>query len=505
MRHALRLGFVLLVVAPDESQAAGNQPFCLQGLWIPTENMSTPRVAHAATLLPSGKVLVTGGSIEPVGRGLATAELYDPETGTWSPTGSMSTPRWGHTMTLLPTGKVLVAGGFSAGATDTAELYDPDTGQWTTTGAMVDARYDHTATLLPTGKVLVVGGVDRGFLASAELYDTATGRWHAVAALPAARIGHTATLLRSGQVLVLGGLTTAASAELYDPATETWTLATPMLTGRELHTATLLSSGAVLVAGGFGESRPGFDTPVLTEAELYDPASGTWRGTGSLLTPHAGHIATLLPSGRVLVVDGSSSLGGPSVPNTELFDPDSGTWDNAGCTEEARVSHTATLLLSGGVLVAGGDVSGINAIGTAGAEVYGIVVSPAQVNLAPGASQIFTARGGSGFDYVWSFQQDNSGGTLTASGDYQAGPVGGVTDVIQVVDSFANSASATVVVTQQATTVSATSPQAKSIGCGTTGGAPLPWLGAVLVLLGWRSLRPSRRARHTPAPERAAS
>ena len=63
------------------------------------------RAAHAATLLPSGKVLVAGGDA------FATAELYDPLTGTWSATGSMSISRFGHTLTLLPTGKVLVAGG----------------------------------------------------------------------------------------------------------------------------------------------------------------------------------------------------------------------------------------------------------------------------------------------------------------------------------------------------------------------------------------------------------
>ena len=143
--------------------------------------------------------------------------------------------------------------------------------------------------------------------------------------------------------------------------------------------------------------------------------------------------------------------------------------------------------------------------GLGSAELYGIVVSPAQVSLAPGASQTFTARGGSGFNYVWSFMQNKSGGTLTPSGAYQAGPVGGVTDVVQVVDSFANSATATVNVTQQATAVSSTSPQANSMGCGTTGVTALPSLGgAVLILLGWRSLRRSRRARHTPAPERAA-
>src|SRR5437588_39524 len=85
-------------------------------------SMTTPRIGHTATLLPSGKVLVAGGG---GGVLLAQAELYDPATGTWSPTGSMAIARSGHTATLLPSGKVLVAGGSNgSGVSASAELYD---------------------------------------------------------------------------------------------------------------------------------------------------------------------------------------------------------------------------------------------------------------------------------------------------------------------------------------------------------------------------------------------
>ncbi len=82
-----------------------------------------------------------------------------------------------HTATLLPSGKVLITGGYNDGdLLSSAELYDPTSGMWSSTGSLATARYLHTATLLPNGKVLVVGGANSsGFLSSAELYDVGLG------------------------------------------------------------------------------------------------------------------------------------------------------------------------------------------------------------------------------------------------------------------------------------------------------------------------------------------
>ena len=81
-------------------------------------------------------------------------------SGTWTLTGSLNTARIAHTATLLPNGMVLVAGGFdnAGNALHSAELYDPASGTWTVTGSLNTARDYHTATLLSNGMVLVAAG-----------------------------------------------------------------------------------------------------------------------------------------------------------------------------------------------------------------------------------------------------------------------------------------------------------------------------------------------------------
>ncbi len=119
-----------------------------------------------AVVLLDGRVLVVGAAInEGKDRSwgkTTSAEIFDPSTGAWTPTGDMVGSRlYFYALTLLPDGRVLVSGGkpLRGSTLSTTEIYDPDTNTWTPGPDMATARYDHTATALPNGKVLIAGGI----------------------------------------------------------------------------------------------------------------------------------------------------------------------------------------------------------------------------------------------------------------------------------------------------------------------------------------------------------
>jgi hypothetical protein len=65
----------------------------------------------------------------------------------------------------------------------------------------------------------------------------------------------------------------------------------------------------------------------------------------------------------------------------------------------------------------------------------GLEINPKVATLSPGAQITFVATGGNDSSYEYSFQANNSGGTInTATGLYTAGPATGVTDTIIVTD-----------------------------------------------------------------------
>jgi N-acetylneuraminic acid mutarotase len=390
------------------------------GTWATTGSMTVAREQQTATLLRGGEVLVAGGLNEGgfsgAGHSYSSAELYNPATGQWSPAASMSTTHVGATATLLRSGGVLEAGGGNS----VAEIYQPQRGIWVTPGAMTTPRTDAAATLLPDGHVLVTGGggTDGQPQTSAEVF--LAGRGPLVFITPGSiafggqQVG-TVSGARSYKVtnvgsaaLVVSGTTLSGknpsdyrvhttcnkapvapggtcrvsvrfaprSTELrtataavsdnaplspqgsaltgYGGGPDSWVPVGSMASAREEFSATLLKTGEVLMAGGqIGTANP------LATAELYNPATRSFKATGSLNAARAYPAASLLPSGQVLVTGGLTA-NFTALSSAELYNPATGKWTYTTPANAVGYAETSTVLANGDVLVTGFGGSGAN-------------------------------------------------------------------------------------------------------------------------------------------------
>jgi hypothetical protein len=313
------------------------------GTFTATGSMLNRRCRQTATLLNNGKVLIVGGWYPPNAHSAPTyqpAEIYDPSTGTFTPTADLLDPQ-AETATLLPNGRVLITGWSDYAHPCHAYIYDPVPGVFKRISDMVDADQGNrpTATLLPSGKVLFAGGDmgDFGGSSHVEVYDPLTQTFSSLPQMSVTMLGATATLLPEGKVLIAGGDdmarcendpnhcfsppdTPPGTAELFDPVTGSFTV--PSRSHSELgHASTLLPDGAALLSGGMIEGV-GF----LATAEIYHPAapipspvlyslSGSRQGailhasTQQLVSPGNPAVA-----GEAIEIYGSGLIDGAVIP-----------------------------------------------------------------------------------------------------------------------------------------------------------------------------------------------
>jgi len=121
---------------------------------------------YNASLLTSGEILLEGNG--PGGGIQAEAQVFDPSDETFRTVASPLTSHGNGAATLLPDGTVLVTGGGVL-----SELYVQANAAFSAAGNMIKAREAHTATLLRDGTVLIAGGFGPDVGSSAELYKPA--------------------------------------------------------------------------------------------------------------------------------------------------------------------------------------------------------------------------------------------------------------------------------------------------------------------------------------------
>ena len=158
--------------------------------------------------------------------------------------------------------------------------------------------------------------------------------------------------------LTIGLLVAPASFDI--GAADSLTVAGTLRTARSAHTASMLGSGKVLVVGGMSTGGGS-----LAAVELFDPANNQTRELVRLAEARAGHTATVLSNGQVIVAGGYN---GEYLGSIEVFDAPTQRFRSGGSMLEARSGHTATLLPDGRILFVGGVGRGWSFLSSA--EIY---------------------------------------------------------------------------------------------------------------------------------------
>ncbi len=238
---------------------------------------------------------------------------------------------------------LLVVGLFVSGCDPGSDLEDGVGGSGSTVGHSTSSA---TAPL----------SVDPSAASSGDL--ALAGVVEPIGGLEVSRAAHTATRLIDGRVLITGGCSRpgcegnadAVTAELYDPVVGGFVEGPSMSVPRAGHTATSLADGRVLIVGGY----PGEGRGPLASAELFDPVSNEFLPTGDMAQGRGSHTATALDDGRVLIVGGVSERN-QLLDSVEVYDPLIGTFRAAARLPDPRATHAAVRLGSGEVLVVGGQ------------------------------------------------------------------------------------------------------------------------------------------------------
>ncbi|ATB32231.1 hypothetical protein MEBOL_005707 [Melittangium boletus DSM 14713] len=170
------------------------------------------------------------------------------------------------------------------------------------------------------------------------------------------------------------------------------------------HTATLLEDGRVLLAGGFqldSEGRPSS----LASVEVFHPSRGSLERLPDLSAARAFHTATRLPDGQVMLVGGEVWTAGEAVPLkvAQVLDvaaarSTSVEWAHARGRHAAAVDASGRVLVVGGVGEGGRVVTEAEGYDSTTGRVFSVATPVARVGMgaqALGDGQRIAVVGGS--------------------------------------------------------------------------------------------------------------
>ncbi len=214
----------------------------------------------------------------------------------------------------------------------------------------------------PNNELLFVGGSGP----AAQRYKSRLETWELAGTTFGVGLLSQTTGLADGRVLFTGGLDlltgqTTNNAAIYDPVAQTTTSLT-MAFPRAGHGASLMGNGKVLVTGGLAAFDPAnlltLFTGLQVTTEIFDPVTNAFSAGPNMLEARALHTSTTLTNGQVLVAGGISLLPIVNIPNVSStayrFNPTTNSFGLPSFFSGARFLHSAAPLSNGKVLLAGG-------------------------------------------------------------------------------------------------------------------------------------------------------
>ena len=333
------------------------------GQWRTLPALMPINPVHLA-LMNTGRVLIVSGSGNVASETNFRAAVWDPLTDTLA-IQPLTWDMFCNGMTVLPDGRVFVNGGnlrydpFLGEPRNAA--FDPVSETFTDLANMAHGRWYPTVTTLGDGRVMTFSGLSEtgGTNTAVEIYTPGSG-WS-----PEYPAGWTPPLYPRMHLLPNGNVFYAGSgrgSRIFNTATRTWSAVVATTNhgvNRSYGTSVLLplkaSDGYKPRVMIFGGGNPGTNTTEIIDLSLPTPS---WQYGPPMSQPRIELNATLLPSGKVLVVGGSTNDEDAATAslNADLYDPQTNTFSSAGANRFPRLYHSNALLLPDAtVLVNGGN------------------------------------------------------------------------------------------------------------------------------------------------------
>lgn len=303
---------------------------------------------NAAVALPDGRILMVSGQMTDKTSADMMTMVYDPITKAQTMGATLGYKRWYVTALRLPDQRILLLGGGKAGNTGAYQTPDDQsgvatvpeigtgTGEWTQLkgaastelfGAAAN-RWWYPRAFNGSGGKVVGASDDRVW----SLDPSGDGSVQQTGTLPySPKVSGSQVMYAPGKILFAGGGqtsnteevagTTAAAILDVGGATPQSALTSPMRFGRNWLNLTVLPTGDVFANGGTTMGTDAGEANSVKQAEIWNPASGTWRTAANAQMTRTYHsTSVLLPSGAVFT-GGGGNPGPVDNFNAELYYP----------------------------------------------------------------------------------------------------------------------------------------------------------------------------------------